>query len=164
MAAGTKSQYLVAQFILNLWLLVQTKSNLQSTIKNLICIHASHTIDMLLCHVGQVMIVKEPAPLLISANKIGVFSCKALCNGFPSCSGYWILNNTPHYTIDESRMNSSFTTSENDRDNTLTLTANASEAMNNTSIRCRYEANGSHEGFDESETVFLFVISSMQNQ
>ena len=29
MAAGTKSQYLVAQFILNLWLLVQIKSNFQ---------------------------------------------------------------------------------------------------------------------------------------
>ena len=109
------------------------------------------------------MIVKEPAPLLISANKIGVFSCKALCNRFPSCSGYWILNNTPHYTIAESRMNSSFTTSENDREYTLTLTVNASEDMNNTSIRCKYEADGNHESFNESETVFLFVISSMQN-
>ena len=110
------------------------------------------------------MIVKEPAPLLISANKIGVFSCKALCNGFPSCSGYWILNNKPRYIISESRMNSSFTPTENDHENTLTLTVNASEAMNNTSIRCKYEANGNHEGFNESETVFLFVISSMQNQ
>ena len=112
---------------------------------------------MLLCHAGQVMIVKEPAPLLISTNKIGAFSCKALCNGFPSCSGYWILNNKPRYTISERRMNSSL---END---TLTLTVNASEAMNNTSIRCRYEANGNHDSFNESETVFLFVISSMQN-
>ena len=125
--------------------------------------HRIYTIDMFLRHAGQVMIVKEPAPLLISTNKIGVFSCKALCNGFPSCSGYWILNNTPHYIIDKSRMNSSFTTSENDRENTLTLTVNASETMNNTSIRCRHEADGNHEGFDESETVFLLVISSTKN-
>ena len=105
-------------------------------------------------------IVKEPAPLLISANKIGVFSCKAFCNGFLSCFGYWIINNKSRYTITESQMNSNFTTNENE--NTLTLTVNASEAMNNTSIRCRYEANGDHEGFDESETVLLFVISSTQ--
>ena len=118
----------------------------------------AYTIDMLLYHVGQVMIVKEPAPLLISANKIGVFSCKALCNGFPSCSGYWILNNKPRYIIAESQMNSNHTTNEDE--NTLTLTVNATEAMNNTSIRCKYEANGDHDGFDDSKTVFLFVISS----
>ena len=45
---------------------------------------------------------------------------------------------------------------------TLILTVNASEAINDTSIKCRYEANGDHNGSDESEPVFLF-ISSMQH-
>ena len=103
---------------------------------------------------------------MIPADKIGVFSCKAQCNGFPSCSGYWIINGISRYTISQPRMNASLSgpryTNESGFMYTLTLTVNASEAINDTSIKCRYEANGDHNGSDESEPVFLF-ISSMQD-
>ena len=117
----------------------------------------------ILQHAGEVIIVKEPLSLLIPANKIGVFSCKALCDGVPSCSGYWIINGTYQYVLSGPRMNSTYQVNTSENENTLTLTVNASEAINGTSIQCRYEADGDNNCSDKSATVFLFLILSMQN-
>ena len=117
---------------------------------------------MILQHAGEVIIVKEPSPLLIPANKVGVFSCKALCDDDIGCFGFWIINGISRYTISEPRMNSTYQESISEDENTLTLTVNASEAMNGTSIQCRYEADGDNNGSDKSATVYLFLILSMQ--
>ena len=114
---------------------------------------------MILQHAGEVIIVKEPSPLLIPADNVGVFSCKALCDGVLHCSGYWIINGTLHHTVTEPRMNSNY---QEENENTLTLTVNVSEAMNGTSIQCRYEADGDNNGYNKSATVHLFLILSMQ--
>ena len=117
---------------------------------------------MILQHAGEVIIVKEPSSLLIPADKVGVFLCKALCDGVPGCWGYWIINGTPRYTVNEPQMNSTYQRNTSENENTLTLTVNASEAMNGTSIQCRYEADGDNNGSDKSATVFLYLILSMQ--
>ena len=105
--------------------------------------------------------MKMPSPLLIPANEIGMFSCKALCEGF-QCTGFWIINDTQRITVNEQRMMSHYSSSGNEY--TLTLTVNASEAMNNTRIQCKYEASGNVHGITRSATVSLFVISSMNQK
>ena len=94
-------------------------------------------------------------------NKSGTFSCKALCVGF-QCNAFWVIGGVQHGVVNEHGMRSHFDHS-NDK-YTLTLTVNASEAMNNTSIKCRYE-NLSGRGFHiiDSDTVYLYVISSKEN-
>ena len=52
----------------------------------------------------------------------------------------------------------------NGHEYTLTLIVNASEAMSNTRIRCKYEAlSGNMNNIIHSPTVYLFVISSMNH-
>ena len=103
--------------------------------------------------------MKEPLSLLVPVNKTGVFSCKALCVGF-HCNGYWIIDGVQHTVVNQHRMMSHFY-SPNGTEYMLMLTVNASEAMSNTSIRCRYEAlSGNMNGIIHSATVYLFVISS----
>ena len=103
--------------------------------------------------------MKEPLSLLIPANKTGVFSCKALCVEF-HCYGYWIIDGVQHTMVNKHGMMSYFY-SPNISEYILTLTVNASEVMNNTSIQCRYEAlSGNINGITHSATVYLFVISS----
>ena len=41
---------------------------------------------------------------------------------------------------------------------TLTLTVNASDAMNNTTIQCEFEASGDRNDFNQSAIVNLYVI------
>ena len=102
--------------------------------------------------------MKEPLPLLIPVNESGTFSCKALCFGF-QCSGFWIIDGVQHEAVDEHGMRSHFYNSNDEY--TLTLTVNASEAMNNTSIKCRYEnLSGREFHIIDSDTVYLYVISS----
>ena len=108
------------------------------------------------------MIVKEPLPLLIPVNESGMFSCKALCVGF-QCTGYWIINSRQHNVVNEQGMISHFSNSQTHDEYTLTLTVNASESMNNTSIRCRYEALFGTNHIIDSATVYLFVMSSKTN-
>ena len=107
-------------------------------------------------YAGQV-IVKEPLSLLIPPNKIGEFSCEALCNGF-LCSGYWFINGTRHNRVNETRMNSTYQSGT--KNNILTLTVNASEVMNGTSIQCKYEVDGEMDGYNQSRIGYLFIISS----
>ena len=103
--------------------------------------------------------MKEPLSLLVPVNKTGMFSCKALCIGF-YCNGYWIIDGVQHIVVNKHGMMSNFH-SPNTNEYTLTLTVNASEGMNNTSIQCRYEAlSGNMNGITHSATVYLFVISS----
>ena len=116
---------------------------------------------MILQYAGEVIIVKEPSSLLIPADTVGVFSCNALCDGVPSCWGYWIINGTSHYKVNDSRMNSIYQENTSENENTLTLTVNASETMNGTSIQCRYEAAGNNDATDQSATVFLLINLSM---
>ena len=108
------------------------------------------------------MIVKEPSSLLIPANEIGVFSCKALCDGF-QCNGFWVINGTHRNVVDEDRMVSNYSRAPNGNEYTLTLTVNASEAMDNTRVHCKYEAlTGNMNGISRSTMVYLFVISSIK--
>ena len=126
------------------------------------CIKISHDFYKLISSYAGQEIVKEPLPLLIPVNKSGTFSCKALCFGF-QCSGFWVIDGVqPHGAVNEHGMRSHFYHSNDEY--TLTLTVNASEAMNNTSIKCRYE-NLSGRGFHiiDSDTVYLYVISSKEN-
>lgn len=56
-------------------------------------------------------------------------------------------------------MKSNYSQAPNGNEYTLTLTVNASEAMNNTAIRCKYEAlNGNMNNIIHTPTVNLFVI------
>ena len=107
---------------------------------------------MTFLYAGMLIIEKEPSSLLIPANEIGVFSCQASCH----CNGYWIVNGTRHHSINTHRMISNYAESRG----TLTLTVNASEAMNGTSVQCNYEENGIGTGYNYSERVYLLVISS----
>ena len=107
---------------------------------------------MTILYAGVLIIEKEPSSLLIPANEIGVFSCQARCH----CNGYWKVNGTRHHSINTRRMISNYTESSG----TLTLTVNASEVMNNTSIQCNYEENGIRTGYNYSKIVYLLVISS----
>ena len=43
---------------------------------------------------------------------------------------------------------------------TLTLTVNASGAMNNTAVQCEFQAIGDRNDFNQSAIVNLFVFSS----
>ena len=104
------------------------------------------------------MIVKEPLPLLIPVNESGIFSCKALCMGV-QCTGHWIINGRQYNEVNEHGMMSNFSYSHT-HERTLTLTVNASESMNNTSIKCRYEALIGANYIIDSATVYLFVMSS----
>ena len=101
--------------------------------------------------------MKEPRSLLIPANKIGKFSCEALCDEF-ECSGFWVINGTRHDIVSMPEMNSTY--QSGNENNILTLTVSASETMNGTSIQCKYEADGNMDGFNRSATVYLLIISS----
>jgi hypothetical protein len=106
------------------------------------------------------LIVKEPLSLLIPVNKRGEFTCKALCVGF-DCTGHWIIDGEQKNEVNERGMMSRFNHSQSENEYTLTLTVNTSEPMNNTSIRCRYEALiGSMNNISDSSTVYLLVMSS----
>lgn len=111
-------------------------------------------------HAGQ-EIVKEPSSLLLPVNKIGVFSCKALCESY-QCLGFWVVNDSVSdfqnntvpgmYYRFQGNMTAGYT---------LTLTVNASEALNNTRIRCRYEPGGNRDGqHPHSTTAYLLVVTS----
>ena len=103
--------------------------------------------------------MKQPSSLLIPVNERGVFSCKARCDQY-TCNGYWILNGTIHKSlINEPRRTSTYLGNDNN-EYTMTLTVNASEAMNNTRIQCQYVANGDNDGENHTATVQLLVISS----
>ena len=104
--------------------------------------------------------MKEPLSLLVPVNTSGTFSCKALCVGF-QCSAFWIIDGVQHGAVNEPGMWSHFDHSNGEY--TLTLTVNASEAMNNTSIKCRYEnLSGRRFHIIDSDTVYLYVISSKE--
>ena len=108
------------------------------------------------------LIQKEPSSLLIPNNEIGHFSCHAQCKGF-LCTGYWIISEKPQQTnFNKQGMWPWLTHSVNGSvyTYTLTLTVNASDAMNNTTIQCEFEATGDRNDFNQSAIVKLFVISS----
>ena len=69
--------------------------------------------------------------------QVAHFFCKALYVGF-QCSAYWIIDGVQRGAINEHGMRSHIDHSNNN-EYTSTLTVNASEAMNNTSIKCRCE-------------------------
>ena len=106
------------------------------------------------------LILKEPTSLLIPTNETGNFSCLAQCEGF-LCTGYWIINDS-ETVFNKQRMWSRLTHSVNGNIHTYTLalTVNASDAMNNTTIQCEFEATGDRNDFNQSVIVKLFVISS----
>ena len=111
-------------------------------------------------NVGQV-ILKEPVALLIPANETGEVSCHAQCEGY-RCNGFWIINDTLHRRgVNKPGMLSMLTNSVNGSEYTytLTLTVSASEAMNNTTIQCEFEATGHRTDYNQSAIVNLFVIS-----
>ena len=60
-------------------------------------------------------------------------------------------------------MRSTWTHSVNGNDSytyTLTLTVNASDAMNDTAVQCEFEATGHRNDFNQSAIAKLFIISS----
>ena len=103
--------------------------------------------------------MKEPLPLLIPVNESGIFSCKALCMGV-HCTGHWIINGHQYNEVNEDGMMSHFSYPHTHDEHTLTLIVNASESMNNTSIKCRYEDLIGANHIIHSATVYLFVMSS----
>ena len=108
--------------------------------------------------------MKEPSSLLIPINEIGNFSCHAHCEGF-LCTGFWNINDEPHEPVtrfNNQGMSSQLNATMNGNVNmyTLTLTVNASEAMNNSIIQCEFEATGIRTSYNQSARVNLFVISS----
>ena len=124
---------------------------------------------MSLNYTGQVILnMKEPRSLLIPTDEIGQFFCNARCEGF-LCSGFWYINNEVH----ESWFNSQGMSSKMTHDRafsvngnlniniyTMTLTVNTSEAVNNATIQCEFEASGIGTSHNRSATANLFVISS----
>ena len=155
--ANSLTSLLLVRLSFVLCLLVQAKSKVNIFIVWLdLCSEISSSKVpvniMTFLYAGVLIIEKEPSSLLIPANEIGVFSCQARCR----CNGYWKVNGTRHHSIDTRRMISNYTESSG----TLTLTVNASEAMNNTSIQCNYEENGIGIGYNYSAIVYLLVVSS----
>jgi hypothetical protein len=77
------------------------------------------------------------------------------------CSGHWIIDGEQQHEVSERGMMSKFSHSQSENEYTLTLTVNASETMNNTSIQCRYAAlSGEMNQISDSTTVYLLVMSS----
>ena len=92
------------------------------------------------------MIEEHPSSLLIPVNEIGVFSCVANCSN-SQCRGVWLINGDythPYSDEPEERfvnMGFMFPSDQPPVGNlhTITLMVNASEAVNNTTIRCEFD-------------------------
>ena len=91
------------------------------------------------------MIEKHPSSILIPVNEIGVFSCVANCST-ADCVGLWRINGEythPYSDEPEERFVDMGFTFPPDQTHgslhTITLMVNASEAVNNTIIRCEFD-------------------------
>ena len=110
------------------------------------------------------MIEEQPTSLIIPSLENATFSCKALCENY-TCLGYWIIDNqltkNPSVKSDLEANGYYFppAQSNNMSKYTLTMTVNASESMNNTTIRCMFTPSGHHGDSVLSNTVTLLVIS-----
>lgn len=110
------------------------------------------------CSGTGLVIEESPSTLLIPVNIEAKFSCKSDCN---YCSGRWYINGSntldnngnpyPEYSDFQFRRMG---------DGTLTVTVNASVAMNNTKFYCIFRASGDSTESASSETATLLVIPS----
>ena len=112
---------------------------------------------------GQhVNLVEGPTTLLLPVNKNGTFFCKAQCNH--QCAAYWLINGSELYMHNNMQQMHRQLYGNTSVGYTLTLTVNATNTLNNTRVRCRYEASGERHGFVYSTEAFLLVISSMNTK
>ena len=118
---------------------------------------------MVLC-IGEIVIKDDPQSLLIPIGEIGTFTCKADCF---QCSNYWIINSDIYHTSEDGHtdlVTKGFTISSNNsrllNESVMTLTVNASEAVNHSSIRCLFEPIGVPGPDVLSNTAILLVIAS----
>ena len=104
------------------------------------------------------VIEEEPSSLLIPVNQLATFSCRSSCN---TCIGRWYVNGS--ITISNSGNPypeySNFIFIQTD-DGSLVLKVNASEALNNTRVYCKFRGSGASTASAQSETATLLVISS----
>ena len=109
-------------------------------------------------------IVAHPSSLLLPVNEIGVFTCTARCN---SCSRYWIINDSFTEPDRDQFIQKGFaflSDQWNGNELTMTLTVNASEAVNNTEISCEFDPNGGEGTSVQSTPARLLVIASKKRK
>ena len=109
------------------------------------------------CTGEYIQIIEEPSTLLLPVNEIGTFYCKAQCNH--RCSAFWEINGSD-FKPGMSRMKQELTQGNSSVPYTLILTVNASEAINNTRIDCRYQVDGNRFEIDHSTTSALLLVES----
>ena len=125
--------------------------------------------------IQDIVIEEHPSSLLIPANEVVTFKCRANClHATVPCGGYWFLNRTHNFhptigidncsTLSGTQICHSLKVKQNSSGfwQELTLTVNASVYVNDTEISCRYRPSGDTTSDKRviSKSATLLVISS----